>query len=89
MRYDTGSATAITVDGDDVVAVIGHLPDPAETRKAGPATGPSDDDSPHREPAATITQGHGSQLDCRPDRRFGTSDSMYGSDGEEGADLGY
>jgi hypothetical protein len=30
-----GSATAITLDGDDEVAVIGHLPDPAETRKAG------------------------------------------------------
>jgi hypothetical protein len=46
-----GSATAITVDGDDVVAVIGHLPDPAETRKAGSAAGPSDTHSPHRESA--------------------------------------
>ena len=28
---NTGPATAITVDGDGVVEVIGHLPDPAET----------------------------------------------------------
>jgi hypothetical protein len=43
---NTGSATATAVDGDDVVVVdIGHLPDPAETREAGPAHGPSDDDS--------------------------------------------
>jgi hypothetical protein len=41
---NTGSATAITVDGDDVVVIIGYLRDPAETRKALPTAGPSDDD---------------------------------------------
>ena len=51
---------------NDVVVVVGHLPDPAETRKAGPAAGPSDDVSPHRESAWVITQGHGCELDCRP-----------------------
>jgi hypothetical protein len=63
---NTGSATAITVDGDNVVAVIGHLPDLAKTRKAGPAPGPSDDDSPHRESTWLITQGHGGSLDHCP-----------------------
>jgi len=37
---NTGSATAITVDGDDVVLVIGHLPDPAETREGWASDGP-------------------------------------------------
>src|SRR5215469_11307108 len=63
---NTGSAMAITVVGDDVVVVIGHLPDPAETRRAGPAAGPSDDDSPHRERAAAITQGQGPQVRHHP-----------------------
>ena len=41
---NTGSHTAITVDvDDDVMVVTGYLPDPAETRKAGPAAGLSDD----------------------------------------------
>ena len=36
--------------------VIGHLPDRAETRKAGPAEGPSDSDSPHRRSTKVIMQ---------------------------------
>jgi hypothetical protein len=43
---NTGSATAITVDGDEVVVVIGHLPGLAETRKAGPAKAPAVDEDP-------------------------------------------
>jgi hypothetical protein len=38
---NTGSATAITVDGDDVVLVVGYLPDPAETRKLGQRQAPA------------------------------------------------
>ena len=67
---NTGSAMLITVDRDDVVVVIGHLPDPAETRKAGPAVGPSDTESPHRESAWVITQGHGGEHDRSPCRLF-------------------
>jgi hypothetical protein len=43
---NTGSATAITVDGDGVVAVIGHLPGRAETWEAGPAKAPAADEDP-------------------------------------------
>src|SRR5258708_587687 len=46
----------------------GYLPDPAETRKAGPAQGPSDDDLPHRQPIRKITQGHHDH----PDRYAGS-----------------
>jgi hypothetical protein len=35
------SGTAIAVDGDEVVVVIGHLPGRAETLEAGPAEAPA------------------------------------------------
>jgi hypothetical protein len=34
---NTGPATAIAVDAEDVVVVIGYLPGSAETPEAGPA----------------------------------------------------
>ncbi len=73
---NAGSATAITVDGDDVVVVIGHLPDPAETRKLGQRQAPATMihhavHQPMRSRKVTMADSI-----IAPDRRFGAAQEL-------------